>query len=395
MTRDDRSPPPRPPTSPRDLRASLSSSVGLPTGRRGASEDRRADRDEVDDGRFADENALFAGETEPGFEDEAALAAAAPVRPARRGGKRKAERRRRDEDPLRRAIVPPQAVAGRALVLVVAIMGFLACLAVGGLALVADAAADWQLDVSREVTVQVKPIDGVAIEPRLQKTLEIARATAGVRSARLVDQREGEALLAPWLGSGLDLSALPIPRLVVVDLADPARADVAGLRSRVEAEVRGALVDAHAVWAERLRTMAGAMVAVGFAVVALMFVVMVLSVVFATRAAMAGNRDVIEVLHFVGAEDRFVAREFERHFLALGLRGGAIGGAAAVAAFLVADFATRTRGDALADQAKALFGGLAVGWTGYLGVLVVVVMVTLLTGLTSRFTVLGHLGRLD
>ena len=425
MARDDRNDPSRPPPpNPRDLRASLSSSIGI-------HRDRRPTRIEpAFDPAPAPEPDLFDDPLEihpatplepepaplPTMETTAPVDFAPPPeppeqldpppasRPPRRSAtaaRRKAAERGRpargrgEEEAGGRDIVPPQAVAGRALVAVVAIMGFLTCLAVGALALVVEAARDWQLDVAREVTIQVKPIDGIAIEPRLQKAIEIARTTAGVRSARLIDEKEGAVLLEPWLGTGLDLAALPIPRLVVLDLADPSRADLAGLKKRIGEEVRGATVDDHAVWAARLRTMAGTMVVVVFVVVALMLTAMVLSVVFATRAAMAGNRDVIEVLHFVGAEDRFIAAEFQRHFLALGLRGGLAGGVAAIVVFLAADFLTRTRGDAFSDQAQALFGGFSVGWTGHIGALAVVGLVAVLTAVTSRLTVLGHLGRLD
>jgi cell division transport system permease protein len=414
MARDDRSDPNRPaPPSPRDLRASLSSSIGLGRGRGGRGD--RTDRsiepefdlpppvDAADEAAPVDPSPNFEADSSARTPDAEAARVATrrgksrkSATPRRKAAKRRAETRSAaTEANGGRDIVPPQAIAGRALVLVVAIMGFLACLAVGGLSLVAEAAHDWQLDVSREVTIQVKPIDGVAIEPRLKKATEIAEATRGVKSVRLIGERESEALLQPWLGSGLDLTALPIPRLVVLDLSDPAEADLAGLKARIGAEVRGATVDDHAVWAARLRTMAGTMVVAGFGVVVLMLVAMVLSVVFATRAAMAGNRDVIEVLHFVGAEDRFIAAEFQRHFLELGLVGGAIGGAAAIVTFLVVDAATRVRGDALADQAHALFGGFSVGWSGHLGAVAVVALVAVLTAVTSRFTVLGHLGRLE
>ncbi len=411
MTRDDRPDPNRPtPPNPRDLRASLSSSMGLARTRPG--ETARPDpRGEAvappepppfetmppeatrPEGEAAQEPAR--GRPAAGASAAGPGAAARPKKGAARRGGAKKRPTTGDEEAGGRDIVPPQAIAGRALVLVVAIMGFLACLAVGGLALVREAARDWQLDVSREVTIQVKPLDGLVMEPRLQKALEIARATAGVRSARLVDEREGAALLEPWLGAGLDLSALPIPRLVVIELTDPATADLEGLKRRVTADLRGATVDDHAVWAARLRTMASTMVVAGLVVVALMMTAMVLSVVFATRAAMAGNRDVIEVLHFVGAEDRFIAAEFQRHFLKLGFVGGATGGVGAIVVFLVADFVTRSRGDALSDQAHALFGGFSVGWAGHLGAVAVVGLVAVLTAVTSRFTVLGHLGRID
>jgi cell division transport system permease protein len=404
MARDDRPDPDRrPPPNPRDLRASLSSTMGLGRGRAGETASSRPEPAPPPE-PFAEASL----EPEIAGHDLPLLDAAhprvdappSPERPVRAEPAARSKAAKRRERAVvgeggGRDIVPPQAIAGRALVLVVAIMGFLACLAVGALALVAEAAHDWQLDVSREITIQVKPIDGTAIEPRLQRAIEIARATAGVRAARLVDAREGAALLEPWLGQGLDLTALPIPRLVVVDLADPGGADLAGLKSRIAADVRGASVDDHAIWASRLRTMARAMVAVGFVVLALMLVAMVVSVIFATRAAMAGNRDVIEVLHFVGAEDRFIAAEFQRHFLTLGLVGGVAGGVAAVIAFLVLDILTRTRGDALSDQAQALFGGFSIGWTGHLGALAVVGLVALLTAVTSRLTVLAHLGRIE
>ncbi|MCE1235626.1 MAG: ABC transporter permease [Hyphomicrobiales bacterium] len=323
---------------------------------------------------------------------------AAPRRPegGRDGGRRRRASRRSDPGEGGGTIVPPQSVAGRALVSVVAIMCFLACLAVGALSVVRDAARDWQVDVSREATIQVKPIGGTGLEMRLARALALARDTAGVRSARLIDERESDALLEPWLGKGLDLGSLPVPRLVVLELEDPATADLGGLRSKLAQEVEGAALDDHAVWAARLRTMAGAAVLVGAVVVALMLAATALSVVFATRAAMAGNRDVIEVLHFVGAEDAFIAREFRRHFLALALGGGLIGGGAALALFVVADlWFSNGRGDPLADQARALFGGVSIGWGGFFGVIGVVAIVTALTGVTSRATVLGHLRRLE
>lgn len=328
----------------------------------------------------------------------APLPSSAPAPAPRRDGSRKRPRLGRGErgEAGSAEIVPPQSVAGRALVAVVAIMGFLACLAVGVLSLVVSAAHDWQLDVGREVTIQIKPGNAADLPARLSRALDLARATTGVHSARLVDEREGAALLEPWLGQGLDLTSLPIPRLVVLELDDPAAADLVGLRRRLTTEVSGALLDDHAVWTARLRTMAGAVVVAGVTVVALVFLAMSLTVVFATRSAMAGNREVIEVLHFVGAEDGYVAKQFQEHFLRLGLVGGAIGGVAAIVVFQILRLFIRAApGDAMADQAQALFGGFSVGFLGHFGVVVVVALVAALTAATSRFTVLDHLKRLD
>ena len=58
-------------------------------------------------------------------------------------------------------------------------------------------------------------------------------------------------------------------------------------------------------------------------------------IVSATRSAMASNREIIEVLHFVGANERFISREFERHFLGLGVRAGLVGAHRRGLAFLL------------------------------------------------------------
>ncbi len=305
---------------------------------------------------------------------------------------------RGDRDGLRppATIVPPQAVAGRALTLVVAIMSFLACLTVGVVAIVRDAAEAWSNELVREVTIQIRPAEGVDMLREIDKALALAGEFPGVGSVRALSDQETRNLLQPWLGSDLDLEALPVPRLIQVMIDDSRALDLAALRRAVRDQIVGGSVDDHTAWTDRLAAMAGAVVVAGFALLVLVLGSMVLSVVFATRAAMAGNRDVVEVLHFVGAEDSFIAREFQRHFLVLGLRGGIAGGLAACLLFVTLEFVAR-EGTGLAgvEQASVLFGPISVGVAGYLGVLAVVFMVTVLTALTSRVAVHAHLSRMD
>ena len=89
--------------------------------------------------------------------------------------------------------------------------------------------------------------------------------------------------------------------------------------------------------------MAGAIVVFAGALFALMIVAMGTAVGFATRGAMAGAREIIEVLHFVGAADSYIAGQFQEHFFRLGLRGAGIGGGAAAAFFAVAALASFDR----------------------------------------------------
>jgi cell division transport system permease protein len=293
-------------------------------------------------------------------------------------------------------LVPENTIAGNALTAVVAIMSFLACLTLGSVTLVRDAARDWQSDILREITIQVRPSEGADLTAEAGKAAAVVKAIKGVATVRVLDDKESARLLEPWLGTGLDLADLPIPRLIVVRLSDPQAVDLNDMASRLKAQVRGASLDDHRAWTARLQAMANATVFVGVAVLILVFVATVLSVIFATRGAMASNKDVVAVLHFVGAEDGFVAREFQRHFLLLGLRGGLVGAALAAAVFALLSLVI---GPSMAspetDQVAALFGRFAVGPIGYFGALGIAFLIAVMTAVTSRMTVYGYLAETD
>lgn len=310
------------------------------------------------------------------------------------GGARKAASLDAAGRPLKRdmPLVPADTIAGRALVTVIAIMTFLAALTAGLAILVADASHDWQGDVGREMTIQVRPEPGRDLDAAVGEATTIARATRGVAAVDPYSKAESEKLLQPWLGAGLDLGDLPVPRLVVVKLGSGAALDPGKLRAELESKVPGATLDDHRVWQARLATMANATVAVGIVVFGLVLTAMLFAVAFATRGAMAGAREIIEVLHFVGAADSFISQQFQTHFLRLGLRGGAIGGGCAIAFFLLIGTALgHWRTSAAGEQVEALFGSFGLHIKGYAVIVAVAGVIALMTGVVSRLIVYRHL----
>lgn len=286
------------------------------------------------------------------------------------------------------ALVPRNSISGRALVAVVAIMTFLASLTSGAVILVSQAASEWQADVAREVTIQVMPAPGRDLDATVARAASIARAYAGIGEVLPYSKEESAKLLEPWLGSGVTLDELPVPRLIVVRIAAGAAPDIPQLRRMLAEQVPGAVLDDHRGWIDRMRAMAGTAVAAGIGVLLLMIAATVLSVTFATRGAMATNKTVIEVLHFVGAKNGFIAGHFQRHFLLLGLQGGAIGGGAAIVLFALASLIGGWfSGTAGGDQTSAMFGSFSIGLWGYAAVAAQVVLIALVTAMTSRQTV--------
>jgi cell division transport system permease protein len=294
------------------------------------------------------------------------------------------------------SIVPSSSIAGRSLTAVVAIMTFLAALTTGAAMLVVSTANDWQADVGREVTIQVRPAAGRDIEADVGKAVATARAASGIADVSAYSKEQSEKLVEPWLGAGLHLDDLPIPRMIVVKLAPGVTPNFAALRQALANQVPTASLDDHRGWMERMRTMAGTAVICGLAVLGLVIAVTMLSVTFATRGAMATNRPIVEVLHYVGATDSFVASQFQHHFLLLGLKGGAIGGGAAIVLFGCAEAARAwLAGTPSGDEAAALFGSLSIGVKGYVAIVIQIVVMAVVTALVSRYTVNRTLETID
>ncbi len=200
--------------------------------------------------------------------------------------------------------------------------------------------------------------------------------------------------MKPWLGSDLDISDLPIPRLIAVRVAE--NADLPTLSRRLKQEIPAASVDDHGEWLKRLSAMARVLTLVGMVVLGLVFAATALCVVFATRGAMAGNRTVIEVLHFVGAEDSYIARQFQRHFLLLGLKGASFGGAIAIGLFLAVSYLGRLEGPTPEEaQLRSLFGGISLGMNAYVGAVITVLALAVIIAMTARMTVRRTLRELD
>lgn len=293
-------------------------------------------------------------------------------------------------------IVPRASISGRALVAVVAIMTFLASITTGAVLLISASAAEWQSDVASEITIQVRPQAGRDIERDTAAVVEAIKSEPGIVEVRPFSKDESAKLLEPWLGTGLSLDQLPVPRVVIARVQPGTALDLAGLRGRVLKLAPSASVDDHRAWIERMRSMTGATVFAGIGILALVIVATIISVSFATRGAMAANRPIVEVLHFVGAGDSYIANHFLRHFLRLGLEGGLIGGGAAMLTFGFSEsIASWFSGTPVGDQFAALLGTFSLRPSGYLVLAIQAVAIAAITAWASRRTLLATLDDID
>lgn len=286
-------------------------------------------------------------------------------------------------------IVPPGSVTGRSLTIVIAIMGFLACLTAGAVYMINQSASAWLHDVGGEVTVQIMP-DGSAdeVEKRSQDIVKFLTGQIGVREVQLLSLDESAELVEPWLGQIAAVKELPLPRLIAVQIDRDNQPDLATLRTVLASKFPTATLDDHRAWQQQIRRVTGSLALGGIAVIVLMAAATIAVVVSAARSAMASNREIIEVLNFVGAEERFIARQFELHFLILGIRAGIVGALAAALVFFLLPIITEyLSGAATHAEIRRLVGTGRLDVFGYASLLIVVVAIATICQMTSRFGV--------
>ena len=190
-------------------------------------------------------------------------------------------------------------------------MTFLAALTLAGVLAAAGVARHWQTGAAATLTVQVpNPGDPAADGTRLERVTALLRGSPGVTSVRVLSTGELAELLAPWLGSASQASALPLPSVLEVHLAPGETGPDPDLASRLGAAAPGTFVEAHGAWLDRLSLLARSLQACAAAALVLVGCVGAAVVALATRAGLAARRDAIEVVHGLGATDSFVAGRF-------------------------------------------------------------------------------------
>jgi cell division transport system permease protein len=284
--------------------------------------------------------------------------------------------------------------SARFLPWVIAVMVFLAALALAAGFASGRAGEAWRQSVAGRLTVYLTPQgdrpqgqaqgqpQGPAMVERLARASAALRATPGVIQATALDRAAVEKLLSPWMGAENLLADLPLPGVIDVRVDPAAKLDFAALNDRLAG--LGATVDNPAHMLERAARIVAFIRLLGFTVVGLIALATLIMVVFATRAGLAAHNDAIEVLHVIGATDEFVARQFERHVLTLALQGGIPGLAAAVAVIYFLGVMAQAI-DA------ALLPAFSLNWWAWAGLAALPPATALLATVTARLTVLGNL----
>lgn len=286
-------------------------------------------------------------------------------------------------------IVEAGSVTGRSLTLVISIMCFLACLTAGAVYMMNQSATVWLRNMSNEITIQVEPRENADVDQTVREVASFLRLRPGIATVNPLDTADTAKLLEPWLGNTAALADLPIPRLIAIEIDSFSPPDLERLGLSLKEQFPNATLDDHRKWRQQITTVTRSFALGGLAILALVGAATVAIIISATGSAMAANRDIVEVLNFVGATDRFIAHEFEKHFLTLGIRAGVVGAASAMLVFWLMPMVMELLGGGgvSMNELNRLVGIGSLDALGYMLLAAVVIVIAALCMLTSRFGV--------
>ena len=273
--------------------------------------------------------------------------------------------------------LPDRETRDGSLVFVVAVLCFLACVTALGVIAADRAASGWSSQLAEEATVIVRARPGETPDSAAARAAEALAGVSGVSEARALEPEKAYDLVRPWLGDVADIEDLPVPRLVAVSLDQRHPATAATLEAALKSQGVDAIVDDHSLWLKDVRRSAGIARGMGTVVFLLIAGAAGAVVAFATRAGLAAQRDVVEVLHLSGAEDSFIARLFQIRFARVAAVAGLIGACGAILSGAILRFLGGSQG---------LTPALPIAWSDLLAVLPCPLLAAGVAALAARFT---------
>lgn len=267
-----------------------------------------------------------------------------------------------------------------ALIFVVSVLCFLACLT--ALAVIAGdrAARGWTDQLVGEATVIVRPKNGESPDAAAARAAETLAGVEGVSEARALEREKAYDLIRPWLGDSTDLDDLPVPRLVAVELTPKAPATTATLQQALRAQGLDAIVDDHSLWIADIKRGASLTRWTGAGIFLIIALAAAAVIAFATRAGLAARREIIETLHYFGAEAVFISRLFQIRFAVIAATAGVLG---ALSAALVGALLR------MAGGGEGLTPVLPLAWRDLLAVLPCPLIAAGVAAVSARFTALA------
>jgi cell division transport system permease protein len=271
---------------------------------------------------------------------------------------------------------------------VIAVMAFLAALALGASLVATRAAHGWQSGLSDRITVQIMPPEQddpkAGLDAETHAALGVLNATPGIAHAAPLSDAQINALVEPWIGKDGAVSGIPLPKLIDATITPGENIDITALAAKLKQAAPHSSVDDHRRWIARLQGLTDAVRFSAYGILLLIAGATAAAVSFATRAGLDAHHEMVALLHQMGALPGFIARAVEWHYFVSALFAAALGTLFAALFFLAAGGL-----ESFGVEAVPFLPPLSLKWTEIPWLLAVPAATALIAWATARISVLS------
>lgn len=274
------------------------------------------------------------------------------------------------------------------LEIITTISVFLFTITLSGFFMVSSLVDSWDKGIVNGWTVQVKPDDtDEKTELRLNKVINFFENRSEIEYVKVVNDKQMHKLMAPWLGNSVDLSVLPIPKLIDVRTKKGSNVDFDKIAQELAETASYTTINSHQAWLKKLINFAQSVKILAFSVLLTVFTISSFSIFYATKTSLGIHQNVIEILHIMGATDDYVAKQYARRNFFVGLFSGIVGTVfGALGLWFVSSFATNLKG--------GIFDKATLDIYSIFCIILIPMMTAIISMITAYITVRKTLGKI-
>ncbi len=281
----------------------------------------------------------------------------------------------------------------RFLVTLIGLMTFLAVLSIAAFFALDAMSTRWTSGLEDKATIEIpaQTAEGLLLtsdelSQRAQTAASVLENHPAIKAYHVMTAAEIQDLVKPWLGEGsADMGQMPLPVLISVEIKpDTPRDVVTTLGEKIALAAPGARLDSHETWLKDVLRFTGALKFAATLLILVIGLTTMIAVAGAVRARLAIHRADVELLHLMGAADRYISGQFQRHSLLLGLTGAAAGVLAGVIALGLIGWAS-------GEMDVNLLPEYSVGVAQVIVTMVLPLVIAGLATVTARHTVMREL----
>lgn len=273
------------------------------------------------------------------------------------------------------------------LQVMISIAVFIFAITLAGVLSINSMLRNWNDSILGSLTVQVMPVNDSNREKALadtmanqQKAVEFLESVAEIEKVTPLEDNQLQKLIQPWLGDGVEIQKLPVPRLIDVKIKRGADLDFGVLAEKLVQASPTASLDNHKLWLNKLIHFADGLKMLALSILILVIMVTSGAIFYSTQTSLGLHRNIIEILHTMGAKDAYIAQQYARRTCWLATIGGIIGVLLAIPAiFMIGGLAEQIEG--------GIISGARLNLESWITILILPIFAAIIAMITAYYTV--------